>query len=62
MAKSAIKARVLVAFELNGVAYHPDQLIELDQSLAKTLDGQIDADPSAVKYCIDHGAVVTKTA
>ena len=45
------KARVLLRIEVNGVVYEPDQIIEVDDALLKSLAGQVDPHPDAVAYC-----------
>lgn len=47
--------RVLSDLPLEGKKYQPNALIQLDDKLAKTLEGAgaVDSDPNAVAYCKD---------
>jgi hypothetical protein len=44
------KARVLTKITVNGTVYEPDQIIEGDDALLKSLAGQVDSHPDAVAY------------
>jgi hypothetical protein len=48
--EKAVKARVLSKITVNGITYEPNQLIEVDPILLKSLDGQVDPHPDAVAY------------
>lgn len=50
--KKEVKARALVAFEFDGMAYKPDQLVSLPAAVIATLkaDGAVDDDKAAVTY------------
>jgi hypothetical protein len=45
------KARVLLRIIVNGVIYEPNQLLEAEESVIRSLTGQVDAHPDAVAYC-----------
>ena len=47
------KARVLRAVSIEGVAYAPDEVVQLDEKLAKAheSDGALDLNSAAVAYC-----------
>lgn len=46
-----VKARVLSKITIDGVAYEPDQIVEVDQSLLGSLGSHVDPHPDAVAYC-----------
>lgn len=52
----AKKARVLVGFHLEGNFYQPDQVVEFDDKLAKSLekDGAIDSAVAAVTDSVER--------
>jgi hypothetical protein len=51
---SAVRARVLRDFVLDGVAYHCDQIIEADAAVIAQHADALDAHPDAVAYCMTH--------
>lgn len=48
-----MQARVLGGFELDGVQYNPDDIIEADAKMIEQLGSSVDAHPSAVDHCLD---------
>lgn len=56
------KVRMLVASQVEGVDYAANQVIELDEKLAKPMvkEGVADDSSEAVAYCIEQGAEVVK--
>lgn len=55
--------RVLVTFFLDGQEYQPNNVLELDDKTAKSLekDSSVDSTPEAVAYCVEQlGAKVIK--
>ena len=48
------RARVLGGFMLDNVEYHPNDVIEADKSIIKSLGTSVDPDPEAVKYCLEE--------
>ncbi|MGL6245640.1 hypothetical protein [Pseudomonas sp.] len=56
-----IKVRILTAFTLDGIDYHPNQVVDFPVATAKAQEaaGTVDAHKEAVSYCVnDLGAVV----
>jgi hypothetical protein len=45
------KARVLSSFSVDGVQYHPNDLIEAEAELIAGLGGNVDTHKDAVAYC-----------
>ena len=55
------QARILVAVQLDGQIYQPNQVVDLPPAVAKALrtEGDIDTSKEAVAYCVDElGATV----
>lgn len=55
------KVRILAALTLDGVAYQPNQVVDMPAATAKSYqaEGQVDANKDAVAYCVNElGAVV----
>lgn len=50
-AEKTLKARVLSKLTLNGKTYEPDQLIQAEERVIRSLVGQVDPHPDAVAYC-----------
>ena len=50
MERAIKKARVLTRITVNGAVYKPDQIIEGDDALWKSLAGQVDPHADAVAY------------
>ena len=49
------KVRILVAVNIDGIPYRPNQVVELPAAVAKTqaAAGTVDANAAAVAYCIN---------
>jgi hypothetical protein len=48
--EKAVKARVLSKITIDGVAYEPDQIVEVDPNLIESLGSHVDPHPDAVAY------------
>lgn len=47
------QARVISAFELNGVPHRIDDIVELDDATLRIHRREVDANPAAVAYCLE---------
>lgn len=55
------QARILVAVQLDGQIYQPNQVVDLPPAVAKALraEGNVDTSKEAIAYCLDElGATV----
>lgn len=46
-----VKARALSSFNMHGVQYHPNDLIEAEAEVIAGLGGNVDSHKDAVTYC-----------
>ncbi|WP_293006862.1 hypothetical protein [Nitrosomonas sp.] len=58
--KKTQQARVLAGFELDGVQYNPDDVIEASPKMIEQLASSVDAHPSAVEHCLGLKSPVIK--
>lgn len=50
------KVRILAVVMLDGITYHPNQVVDFPPAVAKALaaDGQVDPNKNAVAYCVEQ--------
>lgn len=58
--KKTQQARVLAGFELDGVQYNPDDVIEASPEMIEQLGSSVDANHSAVDHCLSLDKPVIK--
>jgi hypothetical protein len=59
MAKDKVTVRILVANDIDGKRYQPNDLVKVDAPLAKTLvkDGKADDSKESVEYVLSEGGM-----
>lgn len=60
MGIDAQRACVLGGFTLDGIEYHPNDIIESDPELIRSLGSSVDASVEAVNYCLSLEKPVIK--